>query len=50
MIPTDREVGFQTEALLPSSYYQRHDRPPTEESDEQVRSHGTINLVGCRAQ
>ena len=56
-IPTNREVGFYTdhnikevEALLPSSCHQHHDRPPAEESNEQVRGSRTINSMGCRAQ
>ena len=55
-IPTDREVGFyadhsikEVEALLPSSCHQRHDGPPAEESNEQVRNFGTVDPVGCRA-
>ena len=57
MIPINRKVGFrtnhsiqETEALLPSSHHQRHDGPPTEESNEQVRSRRTFDLVSYRAQ
>ena len=57
MIPADRKVGFcadhnikEFEALLPSSCYQRHDGPPAEESNEQVRSSRTVDLIGYRAQ
>ena len=57
MIPTNRKVGFcvdhsiqETEALLPSSHHQRHDGPPVEESNEQVRSCRMFDPVGCRAQ
>ena len=56
-IPTDREVGFCTdhsikevEALLPSSFHQCHDRPPAEESNEQVRSSRMVDSMGCQAQ
>ena len=57
MIRTDRKVGFcanhiikKIEALLPSLCHQRHDGPPTEESNEQVRSHRTVDSMGCQAQ
>ena len=57
MIPIDRKVSFcadhnikEVEALLPSSCHQRHDGPPTEESNEQVRSCQTVDPMGCRAQ
>ena len=56
MIPVDREVGFyadhsikEVEALLPGSYYQRHDGPPAEESNAQVRCCRTVDLMGYRA-
>ena len=55
-IPTDREVGFCTdhsikkfEALLPSSCHQRHDKPPAEESNEQVRGRRTVDSMGYLA-
>ena len=57
MIRTDRKVGFcanhiikKIEALLPSSCHQRHDGPPAEESNEQVRSYRTVDPMGCQAQ
>ena len=57
MMPTDRAVGFCTdhsikeiEAPLPSLCHQRHDGPPAEESNEQVRSCRTVDPMGYRTR
>ena len=55
-IPINREVGFcidndfqEAEALLPSSCHQCPNRSSAQENNEQVRSCGTIDPVGCQA-
>ena len=55
-ISINREVGFcinngfqETEALLPSSCYQCHNRLSAQESNEQVGSCKMTNPMGCRA-
>ena len=53
MISADRKVSFRphhgfqkAKALLLSTCNQCYDRPPTQESHEQVGSRWTIDLVG----
>ena len=43
-------ITAETKTLLTSSCHQHHDKPPTEERNEQVRSYGTTDPMGCRAQ